>query len=71
MIAKAPKALVAMWAGRSSSPPPQTTVEPRCFDAKGSRANMIRRIRMEVLRANGQSASLQLSPGKVAVFVPR
>jgi hypothetical protein len=33
---------------------------------------MIRRIRMEELRdADGQSASLELSPGELAVFVPR
>jgi hypothetical protein len=29
------------------------TVEPTCFDAEGSRANMIRRIRMEELRQLG------------------
>jgi hypothetical protein len=52
------KALVAMGAGRSQCP--QTTVEPTCFEAKGSCANMIRRIRTEELRANGQPASLQL-----------
>jgi hypothetical protein len=32
----------------------QTTVEPTFFDAEGSRANMIRRMSMEELRASGK-----------------
>jgi hypothetical protein len=50
---------------------PKTTAEPTRFDAEDIRANMIRRIRLEELHADGQSASLQLFPGELAVFVPR
>ena len=59
------------YVGRSFAKPPQSTVEPTCFNAEGSCANMIPRIRMEERRADGQSASLQLSCEKVAVFVHR
>jgi len=50
---------------------PKTIAEPTRFDAEDIRANMIRRIRLEELHADGQSASLQLFPGELAVFVPR
>lgn len=43
------------YVGRSFVKPTETTVEPTCFDAEGSRTILIRRIRMEELRANGKS----------------
>ncbi|HUA99939.1 MAG TPA: hypothetical protein VMA34_16520 [Terracidiphilus sp.] len=57
------------WVGRSFAEFTQTTVEPTCFDFEGSRTNMIRRKRMEEPRADGKSASLQLSLGIAASFV--
>jgi len=43
------------YVGRSFLKPTETTVEPTCFDAEGSRTVLIRRLRMEELRANGKS----------------
>jgi hypothetical protein len=43
------------YVGRSFVTPTETTVEPTCFDAEGSRTILVRRIRMEELRANGKS----------------
>ncbi|MGA3300211.1 MAG: hypothetical protein ABSD87_09010 [Candidatus Acidiferrales bacterium] len=43
------------FVGRSFVKPTETTVEPTCFDAEGSRTILIRRMRMEELRANGKS----------------
>src|ERR1700683_857511 len=43
------------FVGRSFVTPTETTVEPTCFDAEGSRTTLIRRMRMEELRANGKS----------------
>jgi hypothetical protein len=43
------------YVGRSFVKPTETTVEPTCFDAEGSRTILIRRIRVEELRANGKS----------------
>src|SRR6202050_374551 len=43
------------YVGRSFVKPTETTVEPTCFDAEGSRTILVRRIHMEELRANGKS----------------
>src|SRR5277367_341327 len=43
------------FVGRSFVKPTETTVEPTCFDAEGSRTTLARRIYMEELRANGKS----------------
>jgi hypothetical protein len=43
------------YVGRSFIKPTETTVEPTCFDAEGSRTTLIRRMHMEELRANGKS----------------
>jgi hypothetical protein len=43
------------YVGRSFVKPTETTVEPTCFDAEGSRTTLIRRMHMEELRANGKS----------------
>src|SRR6202451_4126298 len=43
------------FVGRSFVKPTETTVEPTCFDAEGSRTILVRRIHMEELRANGKS----------------
>jgi hypothetical protein len=43
------------FVGRSFVKPTETTVEPTCFDAEGSRTILARRIYMEELRANGKS----------------
>jgi hypothetical protein len=43
------------YVGRSFLKPTETTVEPTCFDAEGSRTTLIRRMHMEELRAEGKS----------------
>src|SRR5271170_1229756 len=43
------------FVGRHFVKPTETSVEPACFDAEGSRTILIRRLRMEELRANGKS----------------
>jgi hypothetical protein len=43
------------YVGRSFVKPTETTVEPTCFDAEGSRTTLIRRMYMEELRAAGKS----------------
>src|SRR6202453_658443 len=43
------------YVGRSFVTPTETAVEPTCFDAEGSRTILVRRMRMEELRANGKS----------------
>jgi hypothetical protein len=43
------------FVGRSFIKPTETTVEPTCFDAEGSRTILVRRMHMEELRANGKS----------------
>ena len=43
------------FVGRHFVKPTETTVEPTCFDAEGSRTILVRRIHMEELRANGKS----------------
>ncbi|MGA8273054.1 MAG: hypothetical protein WB919_15940 [Candidatus Sulfotelmatobacter sp.] len=43
------------YVGRSFVKPTETTVEPTCFDAEGSRTTLIRRMYMEELRASGNS----------------
>ena len=43
------------YVGRSFVKPTETTVEPTCFDAEGSRTTLVRRMYMEELRAAGKS----------------
>jgi hypothetical protein len=43
------------YVGRSFVKPTETTVEPTCFDAEGSGTTLVRRMRMEELRAEGKS----------------
>lgn len=43
------------FVGRSFVRPTETSVEPGCFDAEGSRTTLVRRMYMEDLRAKGKS----------------
>lgn len=43
------------FVGRSFVKPTETSVEPGCFDAEGSRTTLVRRMYMEELRASGKS----------------